>query len=160
MRNARLLAAAAALALTGPACAEPADGPTDAEIAHIAYTAGAIDVAAGKQALAKSANAAVREFATTMVRDHDAVNGQAIALVKKLNVTPAPNGTSAGLSSSAEATQKRLAGLSGEAFDRAYVANEIAFHRTVNEALEKQLIPAADNAELKAFAEDRIDPVP
>ena len=69
-------------------------GPSDAEIAHIAYTAGVIDVAAGKQALAKSHDAAVRSFAEEMVRDHQAVNDQALALVKKLNVTPADNATS------------------------------------------------------------------
>ena len=73
---------AAALIIAGTALAAH-DGPhpTDAEIAHIAYTAGAIDVAAGKQALAKSHNKEVRAFAETMVRDHAAVNDQALALV-------------------------------------------------------------------------------
>ncbi len=155
MKNVRLLAAAVgagALALTG-AMASAGSGPSDAEIAHIAYTAGVIDVAAGKQALAKSKNATVRAFAQTMVRDHEAVNGQALALVKKLKVSPAPNATSAALSSGADATMKRLAGLEGAAFDRAYAANEAAFHRTVNGALEQQLIPAADNQELKSLLE-------
>ena len=40
-------------ALPVPAAAE---GPTDAQIAHIAYTAGNIDIAAAKQALAKTHN--------------------------------------------------------------------------------------------------------
>jgi putative membrane protein len=155
MKNARLLAAAtgaAALALAGTAIGA-ASGPTDAEIAHIAYTAGVLDVAAGKQALAKSHNAKVRAFAKTMVRDHEAVNGQALALVGKLKVTPAGNDTSKALSRQAEATKRRLAALNGRAFDRAYVANEVAFHRTVNGALKQQLIPAADNNELKALLE-------
>ena len=155
MKNARLLAAAVgagALALAG-AVASAAGGPSDAEIAHIAYTAGVIDVAAGKQALAKSKNAAVRDFARTMVRDHEAVNGQALALVKKLKVTPAPNATSAALSGEAKATMKRLARLNGAAFDRAYAANEAAFHRTVNGALKEELIPLADNKELKSLLE-------
>ena len=153
MKNARLLAVAvgaSALALTG-AIANADSGPSDAEIAHIAYTAGVIDVAAGQQALAKSRNATVRAFAQTMVRDHEAVNGQALALVKKLNVTPAPNATSSALSGQATATMKRLARLEGAAFDRAYAANEAAFHRAVNGALEQQLIPAADNSELKSL---------
>jgi putative membrane protein len=88
-----------------------------------------------------------------MVRDHEAVNAQALALVKKLNVTPAPNATSAALSGQAEATMKRLAALDGATFDRAYAANEAAFHRTVNGALQQQLIPAADNGELKSLLE-------
>lgn len=155
MKNARLLAAAigaGALALSG-AIASSSSGPSDAEIAHIAYTAGVIDVAAGKQALAKSKNAAVRAFARTMVRDHQAVNGQALALARKLDMTPAPNAASATLSGQADAARKRLARLDGAAFDRAYAANEAAFHRTVNAALEQQLIPGSDNGELKALLE-------
>jgi putative membrane protein len=139
--------------LAGPALAAEAGGPSDAEIAHIAYTAGVIDVAAGKQALAKSHDAAVRGFAEEMVRDHQAVNDQALALVKKLDVTPAANATSTALSAQADATSKRLAALDGAAFDRAYVDNEIAYHKTVNGALATQLIPSADNAELKSLLE-------
>jgi putative membrane protein len=153
MKRAGLLAAAAALLLAGPALAAEAGGPSDAEIAHIAYTAGVIDVAAGKQALAKSHDAAVRGFAEEMVRDHQAVNDQALALVKKLDVTPAANATSTALSAQADATSKRLAALDGAAFDRAYVDNEIAYHKTVNGALATQLIPSADNAELKSLLE-------
>jgi putative membrane protein len=144
-------AAAAMLASAGVAHGVADAGPSDAEIAHIAYTAGAIDVAAGEQALAKSKNATVRSFAEAMIRDHQAVNVQALALVKKLNVAPAANGTSTALSSQAEAAMKRLGSLDGAAFDRAYLDNEVAFHRTVNGALETQLIPSADNAELKAL---------
>jgi predicted outer membrane protein len=36
--------------------------PTDPQIAHIAYTAGEIDIKAAKQALAKSRNKEVRAF--------------------------------------------------------------------------------------------------
>ena len=123
----------------------------DAQIAHIAYTAGVIDVTAGKQALAKSQDKAVREFAAEMVRDHAAVNDQALALVKKLGVTPQDNPTSQALSKDAAAKQKTLAALNGAAFDKAYIANEIAFHKTVNGALSQTLIPNAQNAELKGL---------
>jgi putative membrane protein len=123
----------------------------DAQIAHIAYTAGAIDVAAGKQALAKSKDKAVRDFAQEMVRDHTAVNDQALALVKKLGVTPQDNPTSQALSKDAAGKLKTYAALNGAAFDKAYVANEVAYHKTVNGALANTLIPNAQNAELKAL---------
>jgi putative membrane protein len=123
----------------------------DAQIAHIAYTAGAIDVAAGKQALAKSHDKAVLDFANEMVRDHAAVNDQALALVKRLGVTPQDNPTSQALSKDAAAKLKRYAALSGAAFDKAYVANEVAYHKTVNGALANTLIPNAQNAELKSL---------
>jgi putative membrane protein len=145
------IAIAASLGFAGAAVA--ADGPNDAQIAHIAYTAGTIDVAAGKQALAKSHNKAVRDFATEMVRDHTAVNDKALALVKKLHVTPQDNPTSEALSKQAKATLNRLGHLNGAAFDKAYVNNEVAFHKTVNGALASTLIPSAKNAELKSLLE-------
>jgi putative membrane protein len=149
-----LLAAAAAFAITIVAAPVLADsGPSDAEIAHIAYTAGALDVTAAKQALAKSHNAEVRSFAEVMVRDHQAVNDQALALVKKLGVTPADNATSQALANQAAATHDRLAKLDGAAFDRAYAQNEAAYHQAVNGALKTTLIPSADNGELKSLLE-------
>jgi len=142
---------AALLIMAAPAMA--ADGPTDPQIAHIAYTAGSIDIAAGKQALARSHNRAVRSFAQEMVRDHQAVNDKALALVKKLHVTPEDNATSQALSKQAKATLDKLSHLSGSAYDRAYVDNEVAYHKTVNGALEKTLIPSAKNGELKSLLE-------
>jgi len=148
MKQLAALAATALVAVSAPALAQ---APNDAQIAHIAYTAGQIDVAAARQALQISHNRAVRDFAQTMVRDHEAVNRQAVALVTRLHVTPAPNPTSAALSSQAAATLHRLSTLRGAAFDRAYVQNEVAYHRTVNGALRDTLIPAAQNAELKTL---------
>ncbi|MBV2144104.1 DUF4142 domain-containing protein [Falsochrobactrum sp. TDYN1] len=125
----------------------------DPAIAHIAYTAGALDVTAAKQALEKTKNKTVREFAETMVRDHEAVNQQALDLLKKLNVTPEDNDTSKTLSKTASEELTKLGKLDGAAFDKAYVDNEVAYHRQVNEALETTLIPSASNAELKTLLE-------
>jgi putative membrane protein len=86
-----------------------------------------------------------------MVRDHTTVNNQALALVKKLKVTPQDNPTSQSLSKAAAAKLKSLAALKGAAFDKAYVENEIAFHKTVNGALSSTLIPNAHNPELKSL---------
>ncbi|HYD26097.1 DUF4142 domain-containing protein [Brevundimonas sp.] len=147
-----ILAGALALAPVAVASAQDA-GPTDAQIAHIAYTAGQLDVAAARQALEKSTNPEVRAFAELMARDHAAVNDQAVALVTRLRVTPEANPVSAALTEAAAATHARLDALEGEAFDAAYVANEVAFHETVNTALSGTLIPQADNAELKALLE-------
>ena len=146
-----LLSAAGLLAMSGTALSQAAPAINDAQIAHIAYTAGAIDVAAGKQALAKSHNKAVRAFAEEMVRDHDAVNVKALALVKKLGVTPQDNPTSQALSKQAASELTTLSRLNGAAFDRAYVKNEVAYHRTVNGALKTTLIPGARNGELKSL---------
>ena len=147
----RFCAAIAAMTLlSGPALAEGIK-LTDPQIAHIAYTAGVIDVAAGKQALSKARNTEVKAFAENMVRDHEAVNKLALDLVKKLNVTPEDNDTSKTLSKQAADKSAELSKLSGAAFDKACVANEIAYHKAVNGALETQLIPSANNPELKSL---------
>lgn len=122
---------------------------TDAQIAHVAYTAGKIDIAAAKQALQKSKNKDVVAFAKDMERDHAAVNDKALALVKKLKVTPQDNDTSKALVRQATAKRAELAKLSGAAFDKAYIDNEVAYHKTVDGALENTLIPSASNPELK-----------
>jgi putative membrane protein len=142
---------AALLAFASPAMA--ADAPTDPQIAHIAYTAGNIDIAAAKQALARSRNGTVRSFARQMVRDHQAVNAKALALVKKLHVTPEDNATSQALSKAAQSERAKLNRLRGRAFDREYLNNEVSYHKTVNGALESTLIPSAKNGELKSLLE-------
>ena len=124
---------------------------TEPQIAHIAYTAGVIDVTAGKQALTKASNKEVKAFAENMVHDHEAVNKQALDLVKKLNVTPEDNDTSKALSKQAADKLAELGKLSGAAFDKAYIANEVAYHKAVDSALETQLIPSASDAELKGL---------
>jgi putative membrane protein len=124
-------------------------GPTDPQIAHIAYTADNIDIAAARLALSHTQTKAVRAFAQEMIRDHEAVNTKALALVKELHVTPEANATSTSLSESAAATTKRLSKLRDAAFDRAYADNEVKYHQAVNDALEKTLIPSAKNAQLK-----------
>lgn len=121
----------------------------DAQIAHIAYTAGVIDIKAADLAIAKSTNKDVRAFAEDMLRDHKAVNEMALALVKKLNVTPQDNDTSKALVKQAEQRLVALKKLNGAAFDKAYVENEVAFHKAVISALETTLIPSSHNAELK-----------
>jgi putative membrane protein len=147
----RLVILAALVAAPPAAVAQTAPAPNDAQIAHIANTAGELDIAAAKQALAKSKDKAVREFANEMVRDHTAVNEKASALVRRLHVTPQPNPTSASLTKAADAKRKELAGLSGRAFDRGYADNEVKYHKTVNAALKDTLIPDAHNAELKSL---------
>jgi putative membrane protein len=147
-RSTRVIAIACLL--PGAALAQSAK-PSDPQIAHIAYTAGQLDIDAAKQALAKSKDKEVRAFAEDMMRDHTAVNKQALDLVKKLNVKPEDNETSKALSKAAADKKAQLDKLNGAEFDKAYVANEVAFHKTVNGALESTLIPSASNAELKSL---------
>jgi putative membrane protein len=145
----RLSGVLVALALgCGGAVAQNAK-PSDPQIAHIAYTAGEIDIKTAELALQKTKSKDVRAFAQDMLRDHKAVNEKALALVKKLNVAPQDNPTSQALLKDAADKRAALGKLSGAAFDKAYAAHEVAYHKTVNGALQDTLIPSASNAELQ-----------
>ena len=141
----------AAMIASGAAIAQSPAKPNDAQIAHIAYTADNIDIKAGELALTKSKNKEVIAFAQDMIRDHKAVNEQALALLKKLKVEPQDNDTSRALVKQGEAQIQKLSSLNGAEFDRAYAQSELAYHQLVNDSLRTTLIPAANNAELKTL---------
>jgi putative membrane protein len=127
--------------------------PTDAQIAMIVVVADTVDVDYGKLAVKKTSNQAVKEFAETMVRDHTAVNDKAIALAKKLGVTPGASDTSKSLESNGKKELAKLKALTGAEFDKAYVANEVSYHEAVISLLDKTLIPNTRNTELKSLLE-------
>ncbi|HET7321563.1 MAG TPA: DUF4142 domain-containing protein [Longimicrobiaceae bacterium] len=146
---------AAALSLTvavAPAVAQQGGASlNDAQIAHIAVTADAVDVEVGRLAEQRAENAEVKDFAAMMVRDHSAVNVRAAALAKKLGVTPEPNATSKSLMAGAKEVEGKLQQLQGAAFDRAYMDREVGYHQAVLNVLDQQLIPSTQNGELKAL---------
>ena len=145
-------ALAAVLALSLPLAAL-AQSPSDPQIAGIVVTANQIDVDAGKLAKSKSKNKEVQQFAQQMITDHTAVNKQAGALVKKLGVKPADSDSSKSLKQGARENMAKLKKLKGAAFDKAYVDHEVAYHDAVLGAIDKVLIPNAQNAELKGLIE-------
>jgi putative membrane protein len=122
---------------------------TDPEIASIAVTANQIDINYATIAKERSKDPEVLRFAETMTNDHKAIIAQAVALVTKLKVTPKDNAVSQKLLSDAEKTKKLLSAKSGKSFDKAYIDNEVAYHKAVIETVEGLLIPSTVNAELK-----------
>jgi putative membrane protein len=127
---------------------------SDPEVAHVAVVANQIDIAYATIAKEKSKDADILKFAETMTSDHNAVINQASALVKKLNVTPKENSVSQKLLADAEQTKKMLRTKSGKEFNKAYIDNEVTYHKAVIGAVEGLLIPEAENAELKALLQN------
>ena len=133
----------------------PAD-LNDLEIAHVAYTADSIDIRYAHLALAVSKNPVIHRFAETMIRDHTAVNEQALALVDKLKVAPQDNFLSQQLNAQAELLVREMSQLTGAEFDRRYAENELAYHRAVNGLVESTFIPNIQNPEVKALFEQAL----
>jgi putative membrane protein len=145
----KMLVGAAVASLALIAGSAFAQSPNDAQIASIVVTANQVDIDAGKLAESKGSNAQVKAFGKQMVTDHSGVNKQAVALVTKLKVKPEDNATSKSLKAGGEENLANLKKLSGAAFDKAYIDHEVAYHEQVLEAIDKTLIPSAQNAELK-----------
>ena len=140
--------AAAAPHAQGSPAAPALDDPT---IVAILDAANAWDVETGTLALRKSRNAEVRRFADMMVRDHGAVRQLGRDLATKLHVTPTPPGADFALAKAHAAAMRTLQAASGPAFDRAYADHEAAYHQAVIDAMTTQLLPATQNAELRAL---------
>ena len=149
MKSSSLIVFASALLLA--AGGTFAQGPNDAQVAHIVVTANQVDIDAGKLAETNGQSSDVRAFGKQMVTDHGGVNKEAEALVTKLKVAPEDNPTSQSLKSGGEENVKKLSALKGAAFDKAYIDHEVAYHQAVLDAVDKTLIPNAKNEELKAL---------
>ena len=142
--------------ILSPAFAQKAPKLSDAEIASVAVVANQNDINFANIAIKKSKDAKVVNFAKTMIADHQAVIDMAVALVTKLKVTPKDNAVSKQYLASAKKTAKMLNSKSGKAFDKAYVDNEVNYHRAVIGAVKTVLIAQAQNAELKALLEKAV----
>lgn len=136
-----------AQAASQPAAQEPK--LTDADIAAIVVAANTIDIKYGEIARERATNAQVKQFAETMIKDHTAVNQSAVELVTRLGVKPTENDVSRSLEAQAASMRETLMSKSGKEFDKAYIDNEVAYHRAVLQAIDETLIPNASNAELK-----------
>jgi putative membrane protein len=128
----------------------PARALDDPTIVAIFDEANTADIETSDLAVTKASHADVRELGRTFAHDHTAVRQQGRDLAKKLGVTPTPPKPDQGAIDHAAAI-KKLRALKGDAFDRAYLAHEVAYHQAVIDAVTQTLVPAIKNAELKAF---------
>jgi putative membrane protein len=133
----------------GPAPSGGGSGLSDPQIATVALTAHQIDIERGKLAQKKAASPEVKQFATQMVTDHGQGQTEVLGLAKKLKVKTEESDVTKALKSEAADKMLLLRGLTGAAFDKAYVDAEVAYHEGVLGAIDQALIPGARNAELK-----------
>ena len=121
------------------------DDPTIVAIFDAANTA---DIETGELAAKKGSSKEVRDFGAMLARDHKMVRQQGRDLATKLKVTPTPPADDASAKAHAKA-MKDLRALKGKAFDKAFLAHEVAYHKAAIDAVTNTLLPAIQNAELK-----------
>ena len=134
--------------LAGPLSA-PLDDPTIVAIFDAANT---YDMETSGLAAKRATHSDVRALAKQFAGDHEAVRQQGRDLAKKLGVTPTPPKDDKSARDHADA-MKKLEAAKGDAFDKAYLAHEVAYHQAVIDAINQTLLPGIQNAELKAFVQ-------
>ncbi|MEP6574046.1 MAG: DUF4142 domain-containing protein, partial [Gemmatimonadota bacterium] len=123
---------------------------TDANIVAIFDAANTADIETGNLAAKNGQSEDVRNLGKQFAEAHTTLRQQGRDLAKKLGVTPVLPAGDQGAAQHAEA-MKMLKSKKGADFDKAYLAQEIAYHQAVIDAVTNVLLPATQNAELKAF---------
>jgi putative membrane protein len=139
------------------AAAPAAPAITDGNIVAIFVAANDADIKNGQQAKGKSKNKQVKDFADRMIQDHSAAKKEAQDLASRLNITADDNDTSKQLESDTDAMRDSLGKMTGSAYDKNYIDDEVAIHEKVLGALDNTLIPNAQNADLKSLLQHARD---
>jgi putative membrane protein len=101
----------------------------------------------------KATSPHVKQIATRLAADHSKNREQLRALAQKLNLTLTPD-QGAGVSAAGSAVMPPdLQGKTGRGFDRAFIQQEINDHQSNIEKLQTQVIPSAQNVDIKAYLE-------
>jgi putative membrane protein len=132
-------------ATPAPATSVDLDDPTIVAIFDGANTA---DIETGELAAKKGTTKEIRDFGAMLARDHKGVRQLGRDLAKKLNVTPTPPKPN-DFATNHAAAMKKLNAVDGKEFDKAFLQHEVGYHQAVIDAVEKTLLPAIKNAELR-----------
>jgi len=139
------LMAAGLLSFAVPASA--ALSSADREFVQEAASGGMAEVQAAQLAQQRANSQQVKDFASRMITDHTQANTelQQIAQQESITLPSQPTGKDA-------AAAKKLSGLNGAAFDKAYSQDQLSDHQQVVALFRKEAGSGQDPA-LKAFAQ-------
>ena len=110
---------------------------SDANITAIIATANSGEIADGQMAQRRAQSADVKAFAKQLVDDHRAFQKQIDAAAKDSHVSPQPPATVDSMKQQARLADDSLSHLRGAAFDKAWVAHEVAGHQKTLSDLQR-----------------------
>ncbi|MBX2988980.1 MAG: DUF4142 domain-containing protein [Bdellovibrionaceae bacterium] len=130
---------------------EPAPAPaiSDAQILSIVGAVNKMEITLGNIAEGKASGAVVKEYAETMVKEHTKVSDKVTSIMTALNLQPAEHPAVTATQERTQVATEDLAKLEGVDFDKAYINNQVQVQTDILSILDKTLIPAADNADVK-----------
>ena len=100
-----------------------------------------------------------KNLADLIMDQHKQDNKKLKALAKKFDIKPQDSASSQRAKTDASKVNKVLGSLKGRELDRAYVAKQIEVQKKVLNELDDELIPQAQNADLKELLEHTRDKV-
>jgi len=155
-----LLAAAAAQAQTPPDQPQTSSPPrvaakaatsalTQAQALGVLSAVNQAEIGAGQLAERKVANGPVRDYAARMVKEHGEND-------RKLQAWKPDRSSTLAAAQAAKGKQElaKLNALEEDAFRKAYIAAMIKDHTAALDAIDHQLLPAAQDAQVRAFLQD------
>lgn len=132
---------------------------TDGEIVATLAASDRGEISQGNLAQSRAQNADVRAFGQNMVAMHSEASSRMSSMAQSHNITPEPNAASQRLTSEGEAVERRLSGLSGAEFDRAYMDAQVNAHSQVLDMIDRVMIPRARHDDLRAALRDQVRPM-
>ncbi len=135
------LAAALGIVVLAVLPAQAAPSQQDQNWLVTAHQGNLAEIAAGQAALQQSSNAEVRDLGQMIIDDHQRLDADVTAAAGQLGVTlpGTPNATQ-------QAELAQVSGLTGEEFDRAWIAWQITAHRQALAAGEQEVASGSDPA--------------
>jgi putative membrane protein len=127
---------------------------SDGEIVAIYDQVNSFDIETALLGAARAKSPSVRALAAAVARDHIGVRNAASALARKAGISPMLPSERFAAASDHDALMEDLLARSGADFDRAYISNELAFHRAAIEAVQSVLLAQAHDAALQAHFRD------
>jgi len=138
---------------TVPGTPAPPGSSDYSVIAGVFQTFNTAEVRSSELAATKASNAEVRAFAQTLVRDHNQANQRLARILADRDIQPQASSTSAEIHRAENQTYANLQTKTGSDFDRTYLDAEISHHRWIINQLDKNLIPKAQDAQVKDYLE-------
>lgn len=153
---------AAETAPPAPGTVPPGSGTATLSTPQIVEALSASDSAEirpSQLAMQKSQNAEVKAYAQRMITDHGMLEDSLHALERQQNITPAPSPLSQQIDSQTQSMLQQLQGLSGAAFDQAYMQAMVQSHQAALNAVDTQLLPSAQDPQLRTALQQKVRPI-
>lgn len=148
-----------ATAPVSPPVAANDGAPSQAEALALVNLVNDHEIKLAEQAKAKHVTGKVMDYANMMAADHGKNMADTTALLDRNGGMPAGSAAVNEMKSKGEAEAAQLAGLTGHAYEHAYMEAMVNGHTEVLGKLDTQLIPAATDASVKAHLQMTRDAV-